>query len=114
MKRKMPVYSQEPPSEAFNDAFRSGMAGIRRECQCGRVTFTYTERGSFDPGELGRLESLAEKHPDKYIGVDYSVGTLMIAGREWVTGCPCNFGAKVEKWLLAHSRQAAEMRVKKA
>ncbi len=103
-KKNLPVFAPEPPSEAFN----SGSAGIRRECPCGRVTFNFMDSALFDNGELDRLERAAKKDPDKYIGVDYSVGTLMINGSEWVTGCPCNFGAKIEAWLLAHSQAVAE------
>lgn len=80
MKKNLPVFAPEPPSEAFNSAFRSGSAGIRRECPCGRVTFNYMDSAFFDKGEMERLERAAKKDPDKYIGVDYSVGTLMING----------------------------------
>ena len=108
MKTKIhPPFSKEPPSEMFYDAFSSGGSGIRRECACGRVTFNYMEQGCYEEGELEQLEANAKKNPDKYIGVDYSVPTFVLAGQEWVVGCPCNKGANIEAFIRSHARQIA-------
>jgi len=79
----------------FQEAFRSGCSGCRRECECGKVY--YNPDGGWDWNE-GELEDL-----EKYnaIALDYTVGTLVIDGEEYVTDCDCwhEKAKKIIAWM---------------
>jgi hypothetical protein len=102
MKPKFPIFSDTPPSDDFEDSFSSHMSGCRRECACGRVHFDWINSYDWDEGEFESLQKLADERPEEYFGHEWSIGTMLIDGQEWVMGCPCNRGRKYEDWIIAN------------
>lgn len=103
-----PVYHATPPSDEFENAFSSGGSGIVRTCECGRTTFIAQSGEGFDEGELEELINKSNQHPEEYIPVDYTVPTMCFEGSEWVMGCPCNRGGRLEAFINGHDRMIVE------
>lgn len=105
----------EQCSDLFRRVFDSHSGGCRRRCACGREHFDFSDNGwSWEVGELERLEALALKEPDLYIGHDNTIGTMEIAGLEIVCDCKCETAAKYERFICTHARQLAEYLRKRA
>lgn len=80
--------------------------GISATCDfCGRFHFcTDVQSYDYEDGELARLQTLAEKEPDKYIQHEYSIeSSILIEKRCGVIDCPCNWADRYEAWILSHS-----------
>lgn len=70
--------------ETFIQAFSTNSSGCVRECKCGRKF--YDNQNAYD-WEKGELEALQK---DKFAKpLDYSAGTLFIAGVEYAIDCDC-------------------------
>lgn len=106
----------ERVSEMFEDTFTSGCSHCVIECACGRTYFDDYNTYDWEEGELEELEAKAKAHPDKYVAVDYSVGTFTLFGVEFVCGCPCTCGKprEYESFILKHARKIAAYLNKKA
>jgi len=89
----------------FERAFSSGMAGCVRTCECGRVFYDNANSYDWEPGELERLQASKKATP-----VDYSVGTLVLEGGEFVQACNCwhERASKIIDWLDNHAHGIAE------
>jgi hypothetical protein len=99
----------EEPSETFIEQFRSGHGGCRIMCECGRTFYDASNDGGWDweEGEFQELEARTRKDPDECIGVEWTVSTTTIEGKEYVIGCPCNIPSRYERFLKRHPRQIA-------
>jgi hypothetical protein len=99
----------EQCSDRFARIFDSHCGGCRRQCICGRQHFDFSDNGwTWEDGELERLEAMAKKEPDIYIGHDGTIGTMEIDGVDIVYDCKCDNAAKYERFILAHAEQLAE------
>ena len=102
-------FSDTPPSDLFEDAFRDSVSGCRCTCACGRICFDNVNGGyDWDPGEFEELLKGVIAEPNRYVALDYSVGTMTIDGNEWVMGCPCNGARRFQDFVDGHARQIAE------
>lgn len=92
--------------ESFKEAFRGGVCGPRRTCECG-VTYwdTYNVGYSWDVGELEKLENDPQAR-----GVGHAIGTIEFEGGDYVDACECwKARAKhIVYWLRSHDTQIAE------
>ena len=106
----------EQCSEVFREAFHSGHGSCEITCACGRTHFdTSTNNGwDWNEGELEGLIEKAAKEPDKYIGDDGTVTSLLINGLEIVEGCSCNFAKKYELFLIHSAEKIAHYLNKRA
>lgn len=95
-------------SELFERVFSSHCSGIVRDCCCGRTYFNSSEDYCFEDGELECLLEQSKKDPEKYIEVDYSIGTMEIDGKEIVIGCKCDIAKKYENFILNHAQLLAK------
>jgi len=75
---------------------------------CGRTYYNYMDAGCFEEGELENLEKKSEEEPDKYIGVDHTVGMGRIDGKQVIWDCKCEKAKRYEKWIWDHRRIIAE------
>jgi len=108
--KKPPVFYKNPPSEEFmlalEDTFHSGT--VMADCDlCGRTTYHHKEyewafEGDDDEDEKAFLEN-AEKYPEWYVCVDYSIPFGTFDGKQVVIGCPCNGLRKYENLFWRHS-----------
>lgn len=99
------------PSETFERVFSSGCSGCVRECVCGTTFFDASTCGNYDweDGEFETLVARSELEPDKCIGQDHSVGTIILEGREYVIGCPyCSRPGAVEAWIINNAERIAD------
>ncbi len=74
--------------ESFERAFRGGVSGCRRTCECG-ITYWDAHNSGYDweageLDELARLEKAGQAKP-----LDYAVGVVEFEGRHYVDGCAC-------------------------
>ena len=95
-------------SELFADIFDSCSGGNIRTCACGRTFYNYMDTGSFDTGELEKLEAKQKSKPEKYFACDHTIGTMEIGDVEIVYGCQCDLAKKYEQFILAHAEQLSE------
>jgi hypothetical protein len=74
---------------SFIDAFGGG--GLARtDCACGTTFFNNEDEDlDWDPGELEGLRERAQKQDGKTIGLEGSVGTIILDGVEYVSQCSC-------------------------
>lgn len=106
----------EQCTELFYQVFRSGSGGSVRTCVCGVTWFDGSQLGCWDwePGELEELKEKAEKDPEHYREVDYTVSTLNPNGEEIVDGCTCDRARKYEEFLQDEGGRIAEYLNKRA
>jgi len=97
----------EQCSELLVASFNSGCSGLRRTCTCGKTYYNFMDQQDFDEGEFEELEKLSKQEPEKYVAVDYSIGTMYINGIEIVIGCTCNNAERFEAFILRHASQLA-------
>ena len=95
-------------SETFEQAFASNSSGCVRVCECGRTNYDYYNTWDWEKNELENLIAKAESEPEKYIGHDYSISTMIVNGKEIVMGCPCNSARPYEDFLISHACQIAK------
>ena len=93
--------------EQFERAFGSGVSGCYRECACGRAFYNDDDMGSWswEPGELEQLRA-----NQSTISLPHAVGSVILAGREYVTDCECwnALAMTVVNFLDGHERAIAE------
>lgn len=99
----------EQCSEVFREVFHSGHGSCEITCACGRTHFdTSTNNGwSWEEGEFEELVKKSKEEPDKYIGEDGTVTSMMINGLEVVEGCPCDVAKKYELFLIHNAEKVA-------
>jgi hypothetical protein len=92
-------------TENFLKAFDTHCGGIRRTCECGREFYNYMDANCFDPGELQDLQA-----DPTATGLDYTIDTFLVEGKEYVIDCDCWHGrvATLIAWIDAHGRHIAE------
>lgn len=101
-------------SKLFDEVFDSSCGGCLRTCECGITYFDTYNIWDWEEGELEELKQKAEDDPEHYVGIDCSVGTLSIDGREIVYGCTCKLAQRYEEFILDHAEQIAEYLNKRA
>lgn len=91
--------------EQFERAFSSHSGGSLRECECGKRFYSTDSGWDWEEGEFEALEAdpSAESH-------DYTIGTVLFEGREYVVDCTCWHAraAAIVAFLLSHGEQIAE------
>lgn len=90
---------------SFEDAFDSHCCGCRRECECGTIFWdSYNDGYDWDDGEREALEA----NPNAR-SLRYSVGTIILDGREYVMDCDCwkKKAARIIGWLTQNAREVA-------
>ena len=102
--------SPKKPSELFLKACDNvvGGSGMIQHCQCGRVTFNPDTTWDWEEGEMDEYLDKAEKDPDRYIETEYAPSTIMLDGKDFVIGCPCNALAIFEGLFWNSRRLIAE------
>lgn len=92
--------------ESFEKAFRGGVSGLRRTCECG-VEYWDAYNSGYD-WEEGEREAL-ENDP-KAKALDHSVGVVEFEGRYYVDGCTCWHARakKIAAWIDEHAVAIAE------
>lgn len=92
--------------ENFEQAFRGGVSGLRRTCECG-VEYWDSYNSGYD-WEEGEREAL-EADP-KAKALDHSVGVVELEGRYYVDGCTCwhKRAEQVIRFLNEHAVAIAE------
>lgn len=91
--------------ENFERAFRGGVNGCRRTCECGVVYWDAWNKGyDWDEGEVEGLEA----NPGAK-GVDHAIGTVEFEGRIYVDACTCwhDRAQRIIGWLNAHAKEIA-------
>lgn len=81
------------------------------ECDCGRTLFDNSHQYDWEEGELERLEALAESDPEHYAVLDFGCSSVVIDGRTFVMGCPCNGLRAYENFIRNHAEQLAKFLV---
>lgn len=99
----MKVFSKEKVSDLFATLVCDSGSSVV-ECEhCGRVHYDST--GEYmEEGELEELESQARKTPEKYIAHNGDVYWGIVAGKNTVVDCPCNFLGWFEKLVWSERR----------
>ena len=100
------TWDELPPKlRNFERAFNSGSGGCRRECACGRQFYTTDTGYHWDEGEL---EALAAD-PDA-VAREWSIGTVILGGVEYVTDCKCWHAPALKciEWMDENAYQVAE------
>lgn len=101
-------------SELFEDIFDSRSGCLIETCTCGITWFNKHDYNFYDKGEFEKLLEQEIKNPNKFIGVDHSVGTILINGTQIVIGCKCDNAYKWEQFIIKHDEQIAEYLNKRA
>ena len=102
-------------SDLFENIFHSGSSGCVRTCECGKTYFDGEDTTiDWEEGELEALREKAEKNPDMFLEVDFSIPTIDIAGRQYIFDCSCNGADPYENFINDHASQIAEYLNKKA
>ena len=92
--------------ENFEKAFRGGVNGCRRRCECGVEYYdTYNRGYDWDEGELDALEA----DPNAK-ALDHAVGLVEFEGRYYVDGCTCwhERAKRLIKFIKDHDAAIAE------
>lgn len=115
----------------FERAFSLRTSGCRRECHCGSVFFDEGNTYDWDDGELEDLRQRAEatrngpaapvfepgymeepepKKERPVYAVDFSPGSLMFEGKEYVDACDCwhERAKHIMKFIDGHAHGIAE------
>lgn len=89
--------------ERFERAFNSGSGGCRRVCECGQEFYNSDPGWTWDDGELEDLESSSA------IDCDWTVGTIIFEGKEYVMDCDCwhERALKIMRWIDSHDDEIA-------
>lgn len=92
--------------ENFERAFRGGVSGCRRRCECG-VEFYDAHNQGYDWDE-GEYEALVENPNAKLL--DYAVGVVEFEGRMYVDGCTCwhERAKRIIAFIEGHAAAIAE------
>jgi predicted dehydrogenase len=92
--------------ENFERAFRGGVSGCRRDCECG-IEYWDSYNGGYDWGE-GEVESLMNNPKAK--ALDHAVGIVEFEGCVYVDGCTCwhERARKIIAWMVHHDEAIAE------
>jgi hypothetical protein len=98
------MQTEENKLDRFSEAFSSGGAGCRRQCECGRVFYDTDNGWDWGEGELEALQANKEATP-----LSYAVSTMILEGREYARDCNCwhTRASKVIEWLDSHNREIA-------
>ena len=91
--------------ENFERAFSSGCSGCVRDCHCGRTFFDGANSYDWEEGELEGL-----RKNKKATALPYSVGTIVLEGKEFVMDCDCwhKRAETVMDWIDRHGHSIAE------
>lgn len=92
--------------ESFEKAFRGGINGLRRTCECGVEYWdSYNSGYDWDEGEREALEDDPTKIP-----VSYAVGIIEFEGRTYVDACTCwhERAKRIASWIDSHAEAIAE------
>lgn len=89
------VLAREGKLRSFTKGFSSCMSGARRICECGKEF--YNPGGDWDWYD-GELEALLKSDAT---ATEYSVGTVIIDGKEFVMDCECwkEKAGKIINWI---------------
>ena len=89
-------------SELFQRVITS-MGGPVHTCDgCGVTYFVVDDFIDYEDGEIASLRESAEKEPDKYREVDYSIEHGWINGQSLVSWCECGHLKRIEDWIWSH------------
>lgn len=88
--------------DSFERAFRGGVGGFRRRCECG-VEYWDAHNVGYDWDE-GEIEAL--QNDPKAKALDYAVGVVEFEGHLYVDGCTC--WHKRAKRVIAFLEEHAE------
>ena len=98
----------EQCSNLFSKVFDSGYGGCVRTCECGITHFDCYNTWDWEEGELERLQDQAKEHPDRYVEVEGSIGTMEIDNIQIVWGCSCDLAKKHERFIRNHASKLAQ------
>lgn len=91
--------------ENFIQAFNSASGGCVRTCECGKRFYDSVNSYDWEDGEFEALEKDRKSTP-----LEYSVGTIIFEGGEYVIDCNCwrKRAEKLMNWIDSHGRRIAE------
>lgn len=103
--------------ENFERAFSSHTSGCVRTCDCGRTFYDCENSYDWDKGELEKLQKDKKATP-----VEYSVGTLILDGKELCMDCDCwheraghimafmdRYDHQIAEWLTLEKKRKQRM-----
>lgn len=95
--------------DAFERAFRGGVSGFRRTCECGIEYWDgYNSGYDLEDGEAEQLEKM--RLEGRARSLPHSVGVVEFEGRYYVDGCDCWHprAERVIQFLNEHAVAIAE------
>lgn len=99
----MPIKSDKPPTDLFNDLIASTSSPVETCEFCGRTFFEDDSRLDWEPGEYEALKLNQKTSPEKFYAMSH-VACGTINGKSGVIGCPCNWGQPFENFIWTHRR----------
>ena len=92
--------------ENFETAFHNMVAGSVRTCDCGKVFYNPTGGWDWEDGELEALDK-----SESATGVDWTVQTIWIQGKEYCNDCDCwhKPATQVFDWIIKNRHAVTEL-----